>query len=188
MSRRKVVAPMLELESTLVVVVPEAEALVGSFRDLYDPVAAAGVPAHITVLYPFKSPDEVNETVMGDLRRCFSRVEPFDFVLSTIHRFSSEVLYLAPEPAEPFRQLTLSAWNLSPETPPYGGRYPSVVPHLTVADHQRDALLDEIAHEFKKAAEGKLPIHARAKEVALLDTRSGRWEIRTVFGLGSGLS
>jgi hypothetical protein len=65
LSRRKVVAPMLELESTLVVVVPEAEALVGSFRDLYDPVAAAGVPAHITVLYPFKSPDEVNETVMG---------------------------------------------------------------------------------------------------------------------------
>jgi hypothetical protein len=59
----------LELESTLVVVVPEAEALVGSFRDLYDPIAAAGVPAHITVLYPFKSPEEVNETVMGDLRR-----------------------------------------------------------------------------------------------------------------------
>jgi hypothetical protein len=41
-------------ESALVV--PEAEPLVKPFRDRYDPSAAAGVPAHITLLYPFKQP------------------------------------------------------------------------------------------------------------------------------------
>jgi hypothetical protein len=35
-------------ESALVV--PEAEPLVKPFRDRYDPSAAAGVPAHITLL------------------------------------------------------------------------------------------------------------------------------------------
>lgn len=44
---------MIVLESALVVLVPEAEALVKSFRDRHDPSAAAGVPAHITLLYPF---------------------------------------------------------------------------------------------------------------------------------------
>jgi hypothetical protein len=40
-------------ESALVVLVPEAEAATKPFRDQYDPAAAAGVPAHITLLYPF---------------------------------------------------------------------------------------------------------------------------------------
>jgi hypothetical protein len=40
-------------ESALVVLVPEAEAATKPFRDQYDPAAAARVPAHITLLYPF---------------------------------------------------------------------------------------------------------------------------------------
>ena len=39
-----------------------------------------------------------------------------------------EVLYLAPEPDEPFRQLTLSIWNLFPETPSYSGKGPTLSP------------------------------------------------------------
>lgn len=41
-------------ESALVMLVPQSEALVRSFRDRYDPSAAEGIPAHITLLYPFK--------------------------------------------------------------------------------------------------------------------------------------
>jgi hypothetical protein len=48
---------MSPIESALVVLVPEAEVLVKPFRDRFDPLAAAGVPAHITLLYPFKHPD-----------------------------------------------------------------------------------------------------------------------------------
>ena len=53
---------MLPIESALVVVVPEAEQLVGPFREKYDPSAAAGMPPHITLLYPFKPPDAVSYT------------------------------------------------------------------------------------------------------------------------------
>jgi 2'-5' RNA ligase len=144
-------ALMVALESA----VPEAEALVGSFRDLHDEGAAVGVPAHKTVLYPFKPPDEIDEAVLERLRHLFSRFEPFNFALTTIRRFSGEALYLAPEPEEPFRRLTLTAWKYSPEAPPYGGVYSTVVPHLTVARIHDDQRLDEIAREFERAAQGK---------------------------------
>jgi hypothetical protein len=84
--RSHAMALMLALESALVILVPEAEALVGSFRDLHDAGAAVGVPAHITVLYPFKPPDEIDEAVLERLCHLFSRFEPFNFALTTIRR------------------------------------------------------------------------------------------------------
>jgi hypothetical protein len=40
--------------TALIILVPEAEAFVKEFRDKYDPSAAEGMPAHITVLFPLK--------------------------------------------------------------------------------------------------------------------------------------
>ncbi|HYN34704.1 MAG TPA: hypothetical protein VES40_18925 [Ilumatobacteraceae bacterium] len=39
--------------SALVVLVAEAETLISAHRLRHDPVAARGVPAHVTVLHPF---------------------------------------------------------------------------------------------------------------------------------------
>jgi hypothetical protein len=43
-----------KMKSTVAILVPEAEGLVRLFRNRYDPSAKAGMPAHITLLYPFK--------------------------------------------------------------------------------------------------------------------------------------
>jgi 2'-5' RNA ligase len=173
------------MESTIVILVPEAEGLVQSFRDRYDPSAKVGMPAHITLLYPFKSPDEIDEVALHTLRHCFLRFPPFKFSLKTINQFAGETLYLVPEPEDPFRELTLGIWGCYPETPPYRGRYSTVIPHLTVADRlAREHRLGKIAREFEQASHGRLPILAQAAEVALMDTRSGRWEINTMFRLG----
>lgn len=170
--------------SALVVLVPEAETLVKPFRDRYDPSSAAGMPAHITLLYPFKPPDQVDEIVLDDLRDCFARFAPIAFALGSIRRFPAEVLYLAPEPDEPFRQLTLAIWDRYPETPPYGGKWPDIVPHVSVAALGDEQQLDRINEEFAEACRGKLPLRATAAEAALMDIRSGRWQVRAVFGLG----
>lgn len=170
-------------ESALVVLVPEAEALVKPFRDRYDPSAASGMPAHITLLYPFQAPGNIDDATISKLRDCFARFEPIRFSLAAVKRFS-EVLYLAPNPDEPFRQLTLAIWNLFPETPPYRGKWPDIVPHLSVAWVASERELTAIENEFAKASHDKLPIPAVASEVALMDNRSGRWEVRTTFGLG----
>ena len=172
------------MESTLAILVLEAEGLVRSFRDRYDPAAKAGMPAHITLLYPFKSPNEIDRLVLDTLRQCFSRFQPFKFSLTTINQFPGDTLYLVPEPEEPFRELTLGIWRCYPETPPYRGRYSTVIPHLTVATLVSEQELGEVAREFEQAAQGRLPIQGHAAEVALMDTRSGRWEINTTFRLG----
>jgi 2'-5' RNA ligase len=179
---------MSSTASALVVLVPEAEALVKPFRDTYDPSAAAGMPAHITLLYPFKPSDEIDAAAIDNLRGCFARFAPFRFSLTAVRRFPVEVLYLAPAPDEAFRRMTEAIWERYPETPPYGGKFANVVPHLTVAQLDDEQRLDRVADDFARASQGKLPIHATAMEVALMDYRSGRWQVRTTFRLGGGRS
>jgi 2'-5' RNA ligase len=172
------------MESTLAILVPEAEVLVRSFRDRYDPAAKTGMPAHITLLYPFKSPNEIDGLVLDTLSHCFSRFQPFRFSLTTIKQLPGQTLFLAPAPEDPFRELTVGVWGCYPESPPYRGRYSTVVPHLTIADRMAEQRLAEVAREFEEVSQGYLPIQTEAREVALMDSRSGRWEINTTFKLG----
>ena len=65
------------------------------------------MPAHITLLYPFKSPNEIDGLVLYTLNKCSSRFQPVKFSLTTINQFPGETLFLVPEPEDPFRELTL---------------------------------------------------------------------------------
>jgi hypothetical protein len=91
---------------------------------------------------------------------------------------------LAPEPDEPFRQLTLAIWDRYPETPPYGGKWPDIVPHLSVAHLADEQKLDGIAKDLVQASRGRLPIRASASDVVLMDNEAGRWQVRAAFSLG----
>jgi 2'-5' RNA ligase len=175
------------VEAALVVLVPEAEALVKPFRDRYDPSAGAGMPAHITLLYPFKPPDLIDEAVLDELRGCFAGFASIQFALGPIRRFPTEVLYLAPEPDAPFRALTLAIWQRYPQTPSYGGKWPDIVPHLSVASLADEQRLDRVTKDFVEASQTRLPIRATASKVALMDNRSGRWQVRATFSLGLAL-
>ena len=181
---------VLRPESALAVLVPEAEVLVGSFRLRHDPGAGIGMPAHITVLYPFRSPGAIDEAVLQGLHALFRGFPAFDFGLTAIRRFPDQAVYLAVEPEEPFRRLTLAVWKAFPDAPPYGGRYAAIVPHLTIARWRQqlpgeEAHLARVAEAFAEAASGALPIHCRAGAITLLDARQGqRWQTRTSFPLG----
>jgi hypothetical protein len=113
------------------VLAPEAEALVRPFRDRCDPSAAVGVPARVTLLYPFKPPDEIGSTVLDNLRRAFARFAPFPFALVSIRRCVAEVSYLVPEPAEPLSSTGVRELGLV--SGPYGGKWSDIVLHLSVA-------------------------------------------------------
>jgi hypothetical protein len=171
-------------ESALVALVPEAESLVRQFRDRHDPSAARGVPAHITLLYPFKPPAEIDHAVLRQLCAGFASFAPIVFALKSVQRFP-DVLYLAPDPAEPFRDLTRAIWAWYPETPPYGGKWPDIMPHLSVANVANQRELDRIAAEFALASKAVLPISASVSLVTLLERRGQRWIVRTTFRLGA---
>ena len=169
-------------ESALVVLVPEAEELVASFRDRFDPAAAAGVPAHISLLYPFKPPAEITPAVIASLTQMFSAISSFAVSLSSLRKFPS-ALYLAPEPAEELRRLTLAIAKRFPETPPYGGEYAEIIPHLTVARADDPEQLANIAADFESRAMGWLPIRSTIREVCLIENNEGLWRTRCLFAL-----
>ncbi|MEV6847594.1 2'-5' RNA ligase family protein [Actinoplanes sp. NPDC051411] len=155
---------------------PESEPVVGRHRAALDPVASWGIPAHITVLYPFLPPGEVDGAVLDALRSLFAGLPSFATVLSRVAWFGSEVLWLAPEPGERFRRLTEAVWDRFPSAPPYGGAFDDVVPHLTVGDRAPRAALREAAADIAP----QLPIRAAVRSVRLVAGTTGAVPWRTV--------
>lgn len=173
----------MPIESALVILIPEAEDSVESFRIKYDPQAALGVPAHVTILYPFKSPRELTAEVIRTLEELFSKFPGFDVSFSESGRFPG-VLYLSPAPDEMLRRLTKIVAKHFPETQPYRGQFTDVIPHLTIAQVGDPQQLDKIAADFERTVRGHLQIQSSVKEVALMDNESGRWKVRMRFPLG----
>jgi hypothetical protein len=169
-------------ESALVVLAPEAEPLVRDYRMEFDPAAALGVPAHVSVLFPFLPPALV-AAARPRLAALFAEFDPFDYTLAALGRFPG-VLYLSPEPAAPFQALTRRVAEVFPDYPPYGGKFKDIVPHLTVAELADAARLDEVAARFQAACGPHLPLALRAEAVVLLDHDDGVWRANATFRLG----
>ena len=129
---RSVVPDTRPTETALVVVVQEAEAAVSAHRRRLDPASGWGVPAHVTVLYPFAPPRALTESTISRLAALAQSVAAFDCTFAGTAWFGSDVLYLVPEPNEPFRALTRLVAKEFPDYPPYEGVHADVVPHLTV--------------------------------------------------------
>ena len=179
-------APRASYESALVILVPEAEVFVERTRQRYDPSAAIGMPAHITINYPYLPGERVYAETIDQLRVLFSRFPPLRFKLAEARRFFDTV-YLAPEPAGPMMDLIRAVAVRYPQSPPYGGMFAEVVPHLSLAQSENEAELELVLREFAPGSEGKLPIEATADGVWLMDNQNGRWQKRIAFRLGRSL-
>ena len=170
-------------ETALIVAVPEAERLVAPLRARLDTSASWGVPAHISVTYPFLPPERIDEEVLAAVRQTVAAVPRFTLRLTGTSWFGEQVLWLAPDPAGPFRQLTARLWARFPEAPPYGGEIADVVPHLTVGhDHPRGTLQAAAAE-----IQPHLPIRAEVSAVWLIAGRpepGDSWYAVAEFPLG----
>ena len=171
------------IKASLVVPVPEAEALVGRFRSEYDSGAQKGMPAHITINYPFIPGVTPSADTLDRLMKVFASTQPFSFTLNHIARFPN-VLYLAPSPPAPFERLIARIVHEFPESPPYGGQHDSVTPHLTVADSKDRDLPGTVEREFSDVAAEYLPLDVFTDRVWLMDDSTGRWEKCLSFSLG----
>jgi 2'-5' RNA ligase len=167
--------------TALVALVPEVDPLVRPHRERHDPTADAGMPAHVTVLYPWLPVDALDANSLADLGAVLRAVGPFEVTFGEFGRFP-RTLWLAPRPAEPFLELTGAVSGRWPECPPYGGEFESVVPHLTVGDAvDPDALADVVAD----VAPG-LPLHTRIDAVTLMTPNGGgHWKQHSQYPLGS---
>jgi 2'-5' RNA ligase len=152
-----------ELGEGAIVVPVELPVAVRRLRDRMDPTAAQGVPAHVTLLFPFMPPDQLDEDGRRRLAAIVAQEPVFPFSLSRVGRWP-DVVYLAPEPDEPFRRLIAALSEAFPDYPPYGGAHAEVVPHVTIAQDPRLAYLAAAEH----ALPGLLPIRDVAREALLI--------------------
>jgi 2'-5' RNA ligase len=143
-------------ESAIIVPVTVPVA-VNRLRDRMDPSAAQGVPAHVTLIYPFMPPDKLKDDVRRRIEQIIASEPIFPFTLNSVGRWPN-VVYLSPDPAEPFRRLTDALVEAFPDYPPYEGAHDNVVPHLTVAQ--------DVPDDYYAAAEHALPAMLPIREVA----------------------
>lgn len=164
----------------MLVHVPEAEPVVGEWRLRHTYDAPLGIPPHVTLLYPFVPAGELNAEVNERLTRVFGSVEPFHVTFARTARFP-DVLYLEPQPSEPFAELTAAIAAEWPEHPPYEGEHEVVIHHLTVAEGDDEELLGRIAADV----EAKLPLGTNVSEAQLwAEDDDGRWHEHSRLPLG----
>jgi 2'-5' RNA ligase len=149
-------------ESAIIVpvIVPVA---VQRLRDRMDPSAADGVPAHVTLIYPFMPPSELKDDVRRRVEEIVASEPTFPFVLRAVGRWPT-VVYLEPEPDDPFRRLTNALAAAFPNYPPYEGAHAEVIPHVTIASDVPDDYFDAAVH----ALPALLPIRDVAREAWLV--------------------
>lgn len=165
-------------QTALLAAVDAVDSLVGPWRRRFDPPDLEGIPAHVTVLYPFLDVDRIDASAIEDLRGLFGGHAPFTIRFDGCRRFP-DVLYLAPTPDQPFRALTEAVTARWPEAPPYGGQFEEVIPHLTVVDGQPSHVYDEVEAALVKG----LPVFANISSVQLFVSDGERWGRRADFPL-----
>jgi 2'-5' RNA ligase len=128
-------------ESALLLRCPAAEPVVGASRARLDLAARVGVPAHVTVTYPFRPVPALTEADHARLGRLFAGLPSFTLSGERTAWFGDEVLYVEVSEARTVVALIAAVAAEFPEHPPYGGVFEEVVPHLTVGhDHDLETL------------------------------------------------
>ena len=168
-----------ERRGGLIVPVREAESAIQPSREEYVPVWADGMPAHVTLLFPFPRLDQLDAAGRADLTSLFAAAPSIRVTFAEVGRFP-DIVYLAPEPSDWFVVLT-EALSSRFGLLPYGGIHGSIVPHLTVARHPDPAVLAEMTASLVK----HLPIESEVREVWLMEEAAdGHWVHAATFPLG----
>jgi 2'-5' RNA ligase len=160
------------------VLVPGAEPLVGAHRDELDPTARRGLGAHLTLVYPFVEPAEVTDATVAALRAAVAPVAPFRCTFGGLRWFGRGVLWLAPDPVAPFRDLAARIRRHVPDLAP---EERELVPHLTVG--LRRAAPAGALWAAEAALARQLPLTVRIDRVQLM-VRSETWDVGAEADLG----
>lgn len=170
-------------ESAVVVRVPAFDEHISALRGRFGlPRKPNGIGPHVTVIVPFLSRQQLGEGgALGALRELCAGIEPFDVTFARTARFP-HVLYLVPEPAEPFIAMTQALTARWPEVRPYAGREKQVVPHLTVTTSRPP----KVFHQVDEALRPLLPIRAQVDTAQLYLFDGRRWteDAQLPFGVG----
>lgn len=162
--------------------VPPADAVLSAVAQQYPEAVRDGVPAHVSLLYPFLPADELDEDVINALSDLLAQSGPMTVALDEVQR-QDEFVALRPDPITGLRELSAAVQARWPDVVPYDGRFGDVDPHVTIALHTTAERATTIAEQIVPPL---VPISAELRDVWLVAYSGGRWTVRQKFVLGLG--
>ncbi len=172
--------------TALIMEVPAVPDEIERIRVEHDPLALAGIPPHLTVLFPFRSAESIDDDLRRALADEIGRTETITVELARVGRFP-EFVWLGPEDPAPIADLTRRLSIRFPDCVPYDGRHQTVIPHLTVA-HGSVAHMDAVEAELREVMDRDGPIRFEARYVSLfVQDSTRRWSSNEAFRLSSDL-
>jgi 2'-5' RNA ligase len=135
-------------ESAINIHVPELSDVLRPWRKATE---AKGVPPHVTLLYPWRQAP-LRAVDIDQLRAAIANTRTFTIRFVAIERFPARALYLKIEEESQIRALMRKLHATFSDTPPYGGVFSDVIPHLTIATAETDAEPDRVLPHVSQAA------------------------------------
>jgi 2'-5' RNA ligase len=167
------------LQSGLIVAI-ELPAPLAAVRTRFGAMTSPGLPAHVTILFPFIPVDNLDPSVGAAVAELAAEREPFRARFEQVLHQDSMV-WLVPGQQEPFLELTTAVVARWPAYLPYGGAYDSLIAHLTLVESSNDAIA-----RATSAALGQGPFEVLVEELQLIgEVESGGWRELGRFRLGS---
>jgi 2'-5' RNA ligase len=130
-----------------------------------------GVPAHLTLLYPFLPPVELTPVVRTVIAQIAATESAFSYEMRGPTRWP-DTIYVAVDPERPFLRLHAALAAAYPDYPIYGRPRFGLVPHITVAEG--DCVEDPATLADPAWAVLPAPAGAAALEV-IASNAAGRW-------------
>ena len=163
-------------EGSALVIRVELPPALAALRLRSDDNAADGVPAHVTLLYPFTEAASLDAGVVDAVASIVGRHAAWSMVLAERRRWP-DTLYASVEPEAPVRALQAELAAAFPTLPLYGGAF-EFTPHVTISEGPG-------AHDPAVAgnpAWSELPVTQLVDAVELIVRgMDGRWVVERRF-------
>ena len=165
----------------IMVPVPEVETHVARLRARFDPSAARGLGAHVTIVHSNLPSEPAERGIARQIATAVPAIAPFAFQITRVARFPG-TLYLA---AEPIASFALARHALLQALAKDGGQRAeeqAFIPHVSVvrksaADHP------EVEAELATTLQRHGPIRCACTRLVLLENSSGLWRPMQEFAL-----
>jgi 2'-5' RNA ligase len=162
--------------TSLVLPMVEADVLLRPFRNAHVLTPAVTLPAHITLVAPFTSPEDIDSEMLASLSALFRSFFAPRLSFHDIGRFEkAEVLFLAPIDPAPLYELSKRILALRPA----GFDLDKHTFHLTLA--HRPFSLDIAEQAFRQGYESLLPFTESIDRAELYSKTRGQWTLTARF-------
>ena len=146
---------------------------VSAFRARYDPASAAALPPHVTVHYPFLQSSRISKSVIQALTKYLSGLLRLRITFFEARRFPG-VIYLAPTPDAPLREMTCGLADLFPRQCPTGE---STLTSCLTSPWRRQTTKDDLRRSPRGSGGRRKGVFPFAKVGAM-------WKPKMSFSLG----